>query len=260
MSKKYPVPSQILGDQALTTTGLYRDDTEESLMALAGIGITAGVIEDTERLGRAVLDSETRQEILKAENSFQRNASISATRAVIVWRDNEVMPRVRLALGGDPRIKFFRPGKLRSKRTASVLREARLLVVAMERFVDDLEMQRRGITEELARKGGDLIRRAEVEDAEAVLANASQLAATKELRNLEKLLDARLVEIERGAAAIFPANSSQQDRYRMKRIRNYLAIQRSKNLAGDVVDSESDEAESLLLNPTPKVGDKVATA
>jgi hypothetical protein len=239
MSRRFKVPTQVLGDQALKTASLYRDDTEDNRAALAGIGVTQAVIGDVEGLGREVLDFETKQEMMKAETALAKSASVSATRAVIDWRGIDLLPRVQIALKDDSRIAFFRPGKLRSTRASAVIREARLSVDTIRKFVDDPKLALRGVTEELAKKGESLIDRAEVEDARAAQATAAQVIATQDLRKKEATLGSLLQEIERAAAAVFPADSAELNRYRLKVIRNYISTHKSTGSSLEAAKSEA---------------------
>ena len=51
MSKRFQVPSHILGDQAVRLASLYRNDTGDNRDALAEIGITDESIGEVEGLG-----------------------------------------------------------------------------------------------------------------------------------------------------------------------------------------------------------------
>jgi cell division septum initiation protein DivIVA len=224
MFRKFKVPTQVLGNQALKTAGLYREDTEANRATLSGIGVTETVVDDAEGLGRDVLDLETRQEMMKTEAALARSASVSANKAVIDWRSIDVMPRARIALDGDSRMAFFRSGKLRSTRASAVIREARITVDTIRMLADDPKLALRGVDAALAKRGEDLIAVAEAEDAKAAQAVAAQVVATQALRKKEEALGSILREIERAAAAVFPADSAQADRYRLKVIRNYIAV------------------------------------
>ncbi len=260
MSKKYNVPSQILGDQAQRIADLYRSDIEGHRAALTGIGVTGDVIEDVETLGQAVLDFEVQQEVLKAEYAFKRAGSTGATRAIIDWRDKQVMPRVKLAFAKSPSLSFFRPGKLRSQRTASVLREARLLVLAIRKFAGEPEPTRRGVDEDLAAAGEELIRRAEINDAEAAQALAAQRAATRRLYKAEERLSSLLGEIERATVTVFPADSTAHDRYRLNRIRNYVAVQHGKSASSAKTQTNTFSNSAPLIEPAPNAQEPVITA
>lgn len=246
MYKKFKVPTQVLGDQAIKTAVLYREDTQGNREALAGIGVTENLIDDAEALGRDVLDLETRQEMVKTEASLAKSASVSATQAVVEWRNREVLPRARIALDGDSRMAFFRSGKLRSSRASAVIREGRITVDTIRLLADDPKLALRGVDEALAKRGEDLIALAEAEDAKAAQAVATQVVATRTLRKKEEALGAILKEVERAAAAVFPADSAGLDRYRLKVVRNYIAVHTNTNAASESAEAHAASTDSEI--------------
>jgi hypothetical protein len=143
-------------------------------------------------------------------------------------------------------LRHFRPGKLRSVRPATVIREGRLLVDAIKRFSSEPEMQKRGLTMEMANKGEDLIQKAVKEDTEAAVAHSAQLDATDRVYDLEDRLDDILAEIERCAAVVFEPDSAALKRYRLNEIRNYIAQMHGQSKPADPT------AEVQVPDPAPE--------
>jgi hypothetical protein len=239
MGNAYNVPSQILGDQGVKVAALYRADSAANRALLDGVGVPAAVFDEAESLGRTLLDEESSQEMFKADALVQKNEAVFAVSAVMAWRSDDVLPRVKLAFGGDRRYRFFRAGQLKSVRTATVLREAKLLVGAIRKFAGEAELARRGVGEAMALRGEALIAAAEKEDVEAAQASAAQIAVSENVYALEDKLDDVLAEIERSAAVVFKADSADLARYRMNEIRDYAA--KARKTSTDATASVSAE-------------------
>jgi hypothetical protein len=231
MSNAYHVPTQILASQAKTTSKLYQEDSEENRKTLEGIGVTGLLFSETVALATALDD---------------QNEATEANRKLISWRKDSVMPRVKIALDGDTRLRHFRPGQLRSHRPASVIREGKLLVAAILRFADDPKLQKRGVTRELAEMGRTFVAEAEKEDVDAAAAMAVRNEITEKVYDLEDKLDDRLAEIERCAAAVFPEGSAARKRYRLNEIRNYIAQMHNQSTPVDPT------AEIAVPDPAPE--------
>ncbi len=238
MANMYQVPTQILASQAKKTAELHRNDSPENHALLDGIGITGEVFAQADELGTKIMELEDSQEGVKADAATDKMEAAEAVAAVAAWRTKKVLPRARIALTGDKRLRHFRSGRLRSTRAATVIREGKLLVGAIRRFASDPEMVRRGLNEAMAVEGDKLIAGAEAEDLEAATAHMTQLDVSEELYELEDKLDDILSDIERCARAVFEPESAALKRYRMNEIRNYIAVMHDKG--GD--DSATVEA------------------
>ena len=248
MGNAYNVPTHILTSQARATAKLYDEDSEENRNALAGIGIGAAEITPMLPLADEIDAIEGTQEAVKNQRLTEQNEATEAVQGVVSWRNVEVLPRAKLALKGDRRLRHFRPGKLRSVRTATVIREGRLLVDAIERFKGEPAMQKRGVNTALADKGRMLIQVAEKEDTEAAAAVAHQRDVTERVYELEDRLDDLLADIEQSAAAVFPEGSAARKRYRLNVIREYIAEMHNRP-SDEILDPT---AETEVPDPIPE--------
>ena len=236
MSNAYHVPTQILTSQAKITAKLYEEDSEENRQKLAGIGIIEQQVDTMVTLAEQIDAIEGSQEAVKNSTQTEVNEATAATRAIIDWRNIDVLPRVKIAFKGNRKLRHFRPGKLKSVRAATVIREGRLLADAIERFRDDPEMVKRGVTMTLAEKGRALLKAAEKEDGEAAAAVANQRVITEQVYEMEDQLDDILAEIERCAAAVFPPESATLKRYRLNVIREYITVMHNQSNSDDIID------------------------
>jgi hypothetical protein len=240
MSNAYHVPTTILADQARKTFELYKQDNDENRSLLSSIGLNEADFEKIDNLGAQIMEIEGAQEEVKADSELEQLEASEAIQELIDWRGKKLLPRVKIAFVGDKRLRHFRPGKLRSLRPATVVRECKLLVDAILRFSKEPEMVLRGITEEMANEGKMLIEKAEKEDLEAAAAHMHQIDTTEKLYDLEDELDDLLSDVEKCAAAIFDEESAALKRYRMNEIRNYIAVMHNsgsdKTATADVPD------------------------
>jgi hypothetical protein len=133
-----------------------------------------------------------------------------------------------------------------STRAATVIREGRLLVSAIERFKDEPKVQKRGINQALADEGRALVAAAEKEDTEATEALATQRDVSERVYDIEDQLDDLLAKIERCAATVFPADSAALKRYRLNEIREYIAQMHDQGDGDDVIDPT---VESTVPDP-----------
>ena len=248
MANAYQVPSQILSSQGRKTAELYFQDTADNRGMLDGIGLTARKVEAIRTLSAELNEVEGSQEAVKMETLTEQNEASAAVRAVAEWRNNRVMPRARIAFGDDKRLRHFRPGKLQSTRAATVIREGRLLVDAIERFENEPKLVERGINRALADEGRALVAAAEKEDSEAAAAVARQRDVSERVYELEDRLDDLLAEVERCAAAVFPDDSAALKRYRLSEIREYVAQMHNRGGGEEVVDPT---VEAAVPDPLP---------
>ena len=245
MNKRFNVPSQILGDQGKYITEVYRTDTEENRQLLENIGITGDWVDEVEELSQLVMVSDDAQETLKTTTLIKRKEATAATQSLIAWR-KDVLARVKLAFGEDPRIEYFRPGRLRSQRIAHVAREARLIVASIKRFSNATAMVARGVDDSLAEQGEERLAAAETADSQTAQALADQKRATRELCTAEARLGKLLSELERCAASVFPTESAGRSRYRMNRIRTYIAQTGPRHAGEEDVPEEPTKVEQTV--------------
>lgn len=236
MGNSYQVPSQILSDQGKKTADLYFQDSTENHALLAGIGLKKEKFEAVKSLSKELDEVEGSQEAVKMAALTEQNEATEAVRAVADWRNVRVIPRAKVAFADDRRLRHFRLGKLQSTRAATVIREGRLLADAIERFQNEPESQVRGLTQDLADEGRKLVTAAEKEDSEAAAAAAKQQDVSERVYEIEDRLDDLLAEIERCAAAVFPADSAALKRYRLNKIRGYIAQMHNPGGSDEVVD------------------------
>ena len=242
MTNIYQVPTQILSDQAKKSAGLYRQDSPENKEMLFGIGLTQAKFEDVDKIADEMVELEGGQEGAKSDAEVEQIEATEAVAAIIAWRSKKVIPRARIAFADDKRLRHYRPGKLRSKRAATVLREGRLLVNAILKLCSEPLAIARGLTAALADEGAALVAKAEAEDQEAVDALAYQIDNTEALDELEDQLDDKLAEIERCAKAVFEEGSAARKRYRLNEIRNYIAVMHDRGVDDTAGTTEPDPA------------------
>src|SRR5690606_15813205 len=85
---------------------------------------------------QALLDLEISQEERKIATQKESAEATAAVQDVLAWRLDDVLSRARVVFEDDPRLIHFRTGKLRSHRPSAVGREARLVLVAVKRFMN----------------------------------------------------------------------------------------------------------------------------
>jgi hypothetical protein len=188
---------------------------------------------EAKEISAELSDVEASQEGIKSDAEVQKTEATAAVQALMTWRNKGVLPRAKIALDGDTRLRHFRPGKMRSVRSATVIREGRLLVDAIKRFADDPKMLKRGLTLKMAEQGEALIKTAIKEDTEAAVAHNVQLDVTDRVYELEDRLDDILAEVETCAAAVFEPESAALKRYRLNEIRNYIAQMHGQSKPAD---------------------------
>ena len=243
MKNMYQVPTQILTNQAQKSHELYTQDSSENKGLLSGIGLNQAKFEDVKNIADEMVDLEGAQEGAKADSEVEKIEATEATAAIIAWRSKKVIPRARIAFADDKRLRHYRPGKMRTTRAATVVREGKLLVDAIRRFESEPLAMARGLTTALADEGAALIDKAETEDLEAAAAHMHQLDNTEALYELEDQLDDKLAEIERCAKAVFEEGSAARKRYRLNEVRNYIAVMHDQG--GD------DTVEAVEPDPAP---------
>lgn len=219
----FNVPTTILVDQARKIAGLYEGDSEENRKALAGIGLGRDRFDEISALAGELDERDMERETLKTDAGIAKEEADEALRAILDWRKREVLPRAKLALGGDGRFRRFHPEKPKSLRAASVIRLGKLLVDALRKYEDFSEMVARGVTPTVAQTGDRLIERADLLDRAAVAVHMDQIDATTVVNSLGQRLSAALREIGNCAEAVFDPDSADFARYGLSEIRDYLA-------------------------------------
>lgn len=248
----YNVPIDVLTDQGLKTSQAYDDDSQERKELLAGIGLPAAHFARVRELAKEVRALDHSQEQRKQDAQLESAEATAAVEAALSWRNDLVMPRVNLAFEDDPRRVHFRPGGLRSRRAAAVLRECRLLVDAIRRFGDVPEAAMVRLDAALADEGERLCEAIEKEDTEAARAAAARSEATGRLAEAVLELSQALAEIEKRAVVVFRRGTAELRRYRMNGIREYVARMHTGG-AGVVDPTVSVE----VADPDPGVAEVV---
>ena len=221
----YNVPSNLIADQGIKISELYKADNAENHAKLASIGLKAASFDKIGVLGHKLADLEQDQEEHKAEAKVEQAQATQAATEALEWRNEEVIPRAKLVFHDDPRLSYFRPGALRSRRAASIDREVRILIDTIRDFAHLPETQEVGLDTALADKGQTLLDALRTQDMEYVKADAERSAATATLRELEAELSSLLASVEQRAAIVLKRGSADLRRYRMNEIRNYVAMQ-----------------------------------
>lgn len=221
MGNHYLVPSPVLVKQARSIVDVYRNDSDENRDRLVDIGIPEAKIRSIEYVARELAALISNHEPMADTDQPDNVETIATVDAIIAWRRDEVLPRVKIALKNDPLLRHFRPGKLQSRGIAEVLREACLLVDAIERNQFVPALANRGVNNALAQKGRALIASMAIEVTDAALARHKEQA--EQTYQLEDQLDEFLAELEQCACAVFVDDNAALKRYRMSVIRAYVA-------------------------------------
>jgi len=221
----YNVPSNLIADQGIKISELYKADNEENKAKLASIGLKKDSFDKIGVLGHKLAELEQDQEAHKAEARVEQAQASEAAQKALEWRNEEVIPRAKLVFQNDPRLSYFRPGSLRSQRASAVDREVRILIDTIRDFAHLPEAKEVSLDAALADKGQALLDALRSQDMEYVKADAERSVATATLREAEAELSGLLASVEQRAAIVFKRGSADLRRYRMNEIRNYVAMQ-----------------------------------
>ena len=223
MVSAFNVPIPVMVDQARKIAGLYKGDSEENRLTLAGIGLGQERFDEISALAGELDERDMERETLKTDASIAKEEADDALRAILDWRKREVLPRAKLALGRDGRFRRFHPEKPKSLRAASVIRLGKLLVDALRKYEGFPEMVARGVTPAVAETGDRLIERADLLDRAAVAVHMDQIDATVVVNRLGQRLSLALSEIGSCAEAVFEPGSADFARYGLNEIRDHQA-------------------------------------
>ena len=234
MRSQYHIPSQTLARQALTIFEQYRSDTPTNQAQLAAIGVAESKFDILFAMGNELKNIDAQNGHPPRSSESCRNIMPPALRAIIAWRNNSIMPRINSAFKGDVRLRYFRPGHLRSFTAASIIREARLLVSALTMFNNDDRLLRCCIGVDEIEAGRALIADAERYAAQTADAEETHHDVAHRIRELEDRIHDILGDIERCVAILFARDTVSARRYRMNEIRRYIMLHYGKIDGDDV--------------------------
>ena len=209
----FNIPIKALLDSARLISRANEEDVDENKRSFSSFGLDAAWFIELARLADVLAELDTTLKKHKAKAHKAKKEADKALEAIMEWRKRQVLPRAKLALGGDTRFRRFKNEKIRSLRAASVIRLGKLLVDALRKYEDMPEMIARGAAPSLAPAGEQLVERADHLDRKAFSLSMDHVDAVAEVNELARRLYKLLREVKGCAKAIFNPDSSELGRY-----------------------------------------------